>query len=452
MDADNIIPSYEAEVGNGNHYEHPFQEQEVVAKVASGSPESPDSRVEAEVVEISSTHEKNNDFSIVGVDVKVVNKVEASKPHIGCVKDKANNVLVSKNALSTLPKKNGNAKAVKSNGTMSAIFGPKEPVTRSRLVNDGHVNGNPSKITQTSPAITNAPKAKQPVKSESATFSENLAHSESLVEKEKLRPLTKGPPTKTEGESETILSPSSTDAKPNRLGKLPSYCFSFKCDERAERRKEFYSKLEEKIHAMEAEKSNLQAKSKETQEAEIKMLRKSLAFKATPMPSFYQEPAPAKVELKKIPPTRPKSPKLGRNKSSATEDAEGESNRIHRPGRLSLDERNAGSKPAKVPSPANVKKPSRRSLPRLPSEKTNLPNRVEEPTSVAPEQKSTTNVDTHSVQGVEEPVPGDEPCQTQSMRADVPFVQDDFQPSTEPQPVAAEQSEGSGKTSFLSVV
>ncbi|KAH8482754.1 hypothetical protein H0E87_030003 [Populus deltoides] len=197
---------------------------------------------------------------------------------------------------------------------------------------------------------------KQPLKSNSFNERQGQASKQSgksdavlsagLVEKAK--PLKKGPVVKAEGETESTSSPTAEDAKTRKFGTLPNYGFSFKCDERAEKRKEFYTKLEEKIHAKEVEKSTLQAKSKETQEAEIKLFRKSLAFKATPMPSFYQEPAPLKVELKKIPTTRAKSPKLGRKKS---------------PSPRTLKE---------IIARAIDQKPQRKSLPKLPSEKINL--------------------------------------------------------------------------------
>ncbi|OIW20884.1 hypothetical protein TanjilG_24962 [Lupinus angustifolius] len=90
---------------------------------------------------------------------------------------------------------------------------------------------------------------------------------------------------------------------------------TFRCSERAEKRREFYMKLEEKQRALEEEKNQYEARKKEEEQAALRQLRKKLVIKAKPVPSFYYEGPPPKTELKKLPLTRPKSPKLSRRKS-----------------------------------------------------------------------------------------------------------------------------------------
>ncbi|XP_043706742.1 endochitinase A-like [Telopea speciosissima] len=88
--------------------------------------------------------------------------------------------------------------------------------------------------------------------------------------------------------------------------------FSFRTDERAAKRKE---KLENKYNAEGAQNEQLQMKSKEKAESELKKLHQSLGFKAKPMPDYYRETESGKNQ-KQISLTHLRPPKLGRKPSS----------------------------------------------------------------------------------------------------------------------------------------
>ncbi|KAH0728993.1 hypothetical protein KY289_000181 [Solanum tuberosum] len=200
-----------------------------------------------------------------------------------------------------------------SKGSSASSSNPANRGVSGGVLKNANTNGGVASNRRTT--IAAVPSLRQSMSGKSLTANGNAKKATSEVSNDENKKPTKSELPVKEDEDARSTTSSSTTPRGQRRASIAG--FSFRLEERAEKRKEFLAKIEEKIQAKEEEKNNLQAKSKENQEAEIKQLRKSLTFKATPMPNFYKEP-PQKVELRKIPTTRAVSPKLGRNKNSTS--------------------------------------------------------------------------------------------------------------------------------------
>ncbi|XP_051121575.1 protein WVD2-like 2 isoform X2 [Andrographis paniculata] len=116
-----------------------------------------------------------------------------------------------------------------------------------------------------------------------------------------------------EDDASSLASSTATSVRTNKSRVTVPVAPKFTVIDRLERRKEYYSKLEEKHKALQKEKLDYEARIKEEEAAAIKQLRKNMVVKANPVPNFYREGPPPKPELKKLPLTRPKSPNLTRS-------------------------------------------------------------------------------------------------------------------------------------------
>ncbi|GMJ13257.1 hypothetical protein HRI_004994900 [Hibiscus trionum] len=94
--------------------------------------------------------------------------------------------------------------------------------------------------------------------------------------------------------------------------------FSFRCEERAEKRKEFFKKLEDKMNSKEAEKSQMQITSKEKAKNDPNKFRQSTDMKTKSNEDSCHGLQIPHNYVKKITSSWPQSPKLGRKPSPST--------------------------------------------------------------------------------------------------------------------------------------
>ncbi|XP_062003542.1 protein WVD2-like 1 [Rosa rugosa] len=199
------------------------------------------------------------------------------------------------------------------------------PVSKSAAVENGHSNQtvpHPNALVteragtceETAGAEVAISENSSTAESPNATKTSQTANAESPTKSsEPNSPRSSRPDTKKHAEEEdnwSLTSSTAASVRTNKFKVTVGQAPSFKCSERAQKRNEYYSKLKEKQQALEAERLQYESRTREEQEAAIKQLRKSLVIKAKPVPSFYYEPPPPKAELKKLPLTQPKSPKL----------------------------------------------------------------------------------------------------------------------------------------------